>query len=471
MRRTVLTVAALAVAGCATGGKLRENAHVIRSDIEKAKRSGAVRCAPKELALAEANVQFSDEEVTHGNATRAKQHLDAAEKSVKEALRLSKTCGPTQVLIGKKIEEEEPKKRIIEIEKTDKDGDGVADLDDACPELPGKPEFGGCPDSDGDGVPDAEDACPQLPGPRETQGCPVSKDTDADGTPDDIDRCPLDPEDKDAFQDEDGCPDADNDADGVVDKADACPGQPGPIENRGCPVLDRDADGVPDPEDRCPDVAGLKALAGCPDADADGIADAEDRCPQAAGPRALAGCPDTDADGIADAEDRCPQQAGPVENGGCPDTDRDGDTFPDRLDKCPDQFGAAPDGCPKKYTLVEVKKERIEIKQQVNFATAKFRVLPSSFPLLNQVVEVLADFPKMRVSIEGHTDSVGGEASNMRLSQKRAEAVRDYLVSKGVSPSRLEAIGYGPTKPLMSNKTARGKAKNRRTEFRIVSLE
>ena len=338
----------------------------------------------------------------------------------------------------------EPTKRIVEIEKTDRDADGVPDLDDACPDLAGNPEFKGCPDGDGDGIPDAEDACPQQAGPKETQGCPVAKDTDGDGIPDDIDRCPLDPEDRDGFQDEDGCPDPDNDGDGIVDRADACPTEPGPLENRGCPVTDKDHDGVPDGEDRCPDVAGLKEFAGCPDAD---------------------------ADGIQDAEDKCPTQAGPKENGGCPDQDRDGDTLSDRLDKCPDQFGPPPDGCPKKYTLVEVKKEKIEIRQQVHFATAKFRVLPDSFALLNQVVQVLNDFAKMRLSIEGHTDNVGGEAANMRLSQRRAEAVRDYLVAKGVSPVRLEAIGFGPTKPIASNKTPRGKGQNRRTEFRIVALE
>ncbi len=416
-RRLVVTVAVLAAAACATGGKLRENAQVIRSDVDKAKRSGAARCAPKELALAEANISFSEEEVTYGHADRAKEHLDLAEKNVKEALRLSKTCGPTQVVIAKKPEPAtEPKKRF-EIEKTDRDGDGIPDLDDACPDLPGKPEFRGCPDTDGDGIPDSEDACPTQPGPKETQGCPVSKDTDGDGIPDDIDRCPLDPEDKDGFQDEDGCPDPDNDGDGIVDTVDACPNMPGPLENRCCPVMDSDGDGVPD------------------------------------------------------NEDRCPQQAGPKENGGCPDTDKDADGIPDRLDKCPDQFGPPPDGCPKKYTLVEVKKDKIEIKQQVHFASAKFRVLPDSFPLLNQVVQVLNDFPTMRVSIEGHTDNVGGEAKNMRLSQRRAEAVRDILVAKGIAPSRLEAIGYGPTKPLASNKTPKGKAKNRRTEFRIISLE
>jgi OOP family OmpA-OmpF porin len=411
MRRRLLLGAAALVAACATGGKLRENAAVIRSDVEKAKASGAMRCAPRELATAEANLEFADAEVAYGNAARAKEHLDAAQNAVKDALASSKVCGPTQVTIRDVPEEK------IRIEKTDKDGDGVPDLDDACPELPGKLEFRGCPDSDGDGIPDSEDSCPQQPGPAETHGCPVSKDTDGDGVPDDIDRCPVDPEDKDGFQDEDGCPDPDNDGDGIVDRADSCPNDPGPLENQGCPVLDRDKDGINDPEDKCPD------------------------------------------------------QPGPAENGGCPDADRDGDSITDRLDKCPDQFGPPPDGCPKKYTLVEVKKDKIEIKQQVHFATARFRVLPDSFKLLNQVVQVLNDFPKMRVSIEGHTDNVGKEASNLRLSQKRAEAVRDYLVSKGIAAERLEAIGYGPTKPLMSNKTARGKAKNRRTEFRIVSLE
>jgi OOP family OmpA-OmpF porin len=385
MRRHALVALGLglaASAGCVTGGKLRQNAEVVRADIDKAKKSGAVRCAPKELALAEANLEFADAERAYGHASRAKEHLDLAERSVKRALDASKTCGPTQVIIGKKG----PDKVLIE--KTDRDGDGVPDLDDLCPDKPGLAQFKGCPDTDGDGIPDNEDACPNDPGPKETQGCPISKDSDGDGIPDDIDRCPLDAEDFDGFQDEDGCPDPDNDGDGIVDKVDACPNAPGPIENRGCPVVDRDGDGIPDADDKCPDVPGL-----------------------------------------------------------------------------------APDGCPKKYTLVEVKKEKIEIKQQVHFATAKYRVLPDSFALLNQVAQVLNDFPKMRLSIEGHTDNIGKEASNMRLSQRRAEAVRDYLVSRGISPERLEAVGFGPTKPIASNKTAKGKAKNRRTEFRILSRD
>jgi outer membrane protein OmpA-like peptidoglycan-associated protein len=322
----------------------------------------------------------------------------------------------------------------------------VPDLEDRCPNEPGPAELQGCPDRDHDGVPDLDDKCPDQPGTKENAGCPaaVTKDSDGDGIPDDIDRCPLDPEDFDGFQDEDGCPDPDNDGDGIVDKVDACPNTPGPIENRGCPVLDQDGDGVPDDQDRCPDTAG---------------------------PKEFQGCPDTDGDGIPDIDDKCPTEPGPKENGGCPVLDRDHDGFPDAIDKCPDVPGVAPDGCPKKYTLVEVKKDRIAIKQQVHFASAKWKVLPDSFPLLDQVALVLKDYPNMKISVEGHTDTVGAETMNMKLSQARAEDVRAYLIKKGVAEDRLEAIGFGPTKPIASNKTETGRAQNRRTEFRIVSTE
>jgi OmpA-OmpF porin, OOP family len=420
-RVLLLSLLAVSAAGCATGGKLRSASDVVQSDVEKAKRSGATTCAPRELALAEANVDFARAEMRQADPSRAGAHLKIAEANVRKALELSRTCGPTQVLIREKKLTEvplpPPPTPRVQIEKTDGDKDGVPDLDDKCPEVPGKPEFQGCPDTDGDGVPDAEDACPNQPGGKDAQGCPVAKDTDRDGTPDDIDRCPLDAEDKDGFQDEDGCPDSDNDQDGVVDRMDTCPNDAGPIVNRGCPVLDGDGDGVPDPQDKCPVNAGSR------------------------------------------------------ENEGCPDLDRDRDGFADRLDKCPEDPGVHPDGCPKKYTLVEVKKDRIDIKQQVHFATGKSMVRPDSRALLNQVVQVLNDYPKMRVSIQGHTDSQGGEALNMRLSQERAEAVREYLVEKGVAPERLEALGYGPTKPIATNRTAKGRSLNRRTEFRIVAME
>ena len=389
MKRSALPLAALAaLLACATGGKLRQNASVVKTDIEKAKASGAVRCAPREIALAEANLDFALGEISQGDAARAGRHLEVAEVNVKKALDLSRNCGPTQVTIRKEVPVVAPPPDTKRIVKTDGDGDGVPDIDDKCPDKPGKPQFLGCPDTDDDGIPDAEDACPTQPGTPEAQGCPVAKDSDGDAVPDDIDRGPLDVEDVDGFQDEDGCPDADDDNDGIVDKMDSCPHNPGPIDNRGCPVLDADKDGIPDDRDRCPAQAGIP-----------------------------------------------------------------------------------PDGCPKKYTLVEVKKDRIEIKQQVHFQSGKHRILPDSFGLLDQVVAVLKDNPAMRISIEGHTDSVGTEAFNMRLSQKRAEAVRAYLMQKGIAPDRLEAIGYGPTRPIASNKTAMGRGQNRRTEFRIVSLD
>jgi outer membrane protein OmpA-like peptidoglycan-associated protein len=389
-RARLLGSAAVALlCACASGGKLRRTAEVVKADVEKASKSGALRCAPKELALAETNLDFGVSEIDWGDAARAAAHLKLAEQNVKRALELSKNCGPAQVTIRSATPLPVAKKPVI-IEVLD---------------------------SDGDGVPDSEDRCPNEPGPKENFGCPVVKDTDGDGIPDDIDRCPLDPEDFDGFQDDDGCPDPDNDGDGIVDKLDACPNTPGPIENQGCPIMDRDGDGVPDNEDKCPDVPG------------------------------------------------------PKENFGCPDTDRDGDGIPDRLDKCPDEPGPPPDGCPKKYTLVEVKKDRIAIKQQVHFASAKFKVLPDSFPLLDQVAQVLKDFQKMRVSVEGHTDTVGAEAMNMKLSQARADDVRAYLVKKGIAADRLESVGHGPTKPIASNKTETGRAQNRRTEFRIISME
>jgi outer membrane protein OmpA-like peptidoglycan-associated protein len=118
-----------------------------------------------------------------------------------------------------------------------------------------------------------------------------------------------------------------------------------------------------------------------------------------------------------------------------------------------------------------VKKDRIVIKQQVHFVSAKFTVMADSFPLLNQVVQVLRDQPKLRVSIEGHTDAIGGELANMKLSQARAESVRTYLVGKGITADRLEAVGFGTTKPIASNKTEKGRGQNRRTEFRILSTD
>jgi OOP family OmpA-OmpF porin len=179
---------------------------------------------------------------------------------------------------------------------------------------------------------------------------------------------------------------------------------------------------------------------------------------------------DTDGDGVPDNVDQCPTVPGPKENNGCPYGDRDNDGIPDNLDLCPDVPGIPEEhGCPRKYTLVVVKNDQIVIKQQVHFATNKWVILPDSFALLGEVALVLKDNPQMRVLVEGHTDSVGSLKKNMVLSQKRAESVVEFLMSQGTDPSRLEAKGMGPSRPIASNSNAVGRAQNRRVEFHILS--
>jgi OOP family OmpA-OmpF porin len=352
----VLAVTSSACAGVELEGQVRG----IRNVIKSARENGAYRCAPRELALAEFNARAAEDELKQGHYFRAKRHVAYADRNAKEAFQLSprEKCAPRVDIVA-----------------------------------------------------------PPPPPP------PVAEvkilDTDGDGIPDDIDKCPTEPEDKDGFQDEDGCPDLDNDGDNVPDVSDKCPTEP------------EDLDGYEDAD-------------GCPD-------------------------DDNDRDGLVDKEDKCPNEPGPRENVGCPDKDRDGDTVVDRLDKCPDEPGP-PDnqGCPKKFTLVEVKQDKIEIKQKIFFATAKSRILPRSFPVLNQVVEALRAYPKIRVRIEGHTDIRGGHRYNMRLSDARAASVRSYLVEHGIEDSRLESRGYGPDQPIATNKTAAGREQNRRVEFMII---
>jgi hypothetical protein len=230
------------------------------------------------------------------------------------------------------------------IEEADRDGDGVADEADACPDEPGTEAADGCPDRDNDGIPDAEDACPDEAGLPEADGCPSpsEEDRDGDGLLDEADACPDDPGSPQA----DGCPDADED--GIRDAEDACPDEPGLPEHDGCPAPgDLDGDGVPDAEDECPEELGLSEHAGCPDGDSDGVRDGDDDCPDEPGPEP-SGCPDLDGDGIRDRDDACPNQPGPGPSG-CPDTgvgDQDGDGIPDDVDLCPNEPGPGPSGCP-----------------------------------------------------------------------------------------------------------------------------
>jgi OOP family OmpA-OmpF porin len=266
----------------------------------------------------------------------------------------------------------------------------------------------------------------------------------------------------------------DTDGDGTPDIDDLCPDVPGPKENHGCPAqTDKDGDGVPDTIDRCPDVAGPKENFGCPwpDTDKDGVLDKDDKCPTEPGPKENQGCPDkdTDNDGLVDRLDACPTVAGPAENGGCPWADRDGDGVPDKDDKCPDEPGPKDNqGCPRKQTLIIVRKDRIELKQQVHFATNKARILKDSDELIRQISLALKDAPLVKIRVEGHTDNTGKLEENMKLSQARADAVRAALIVRGVDPEQLVAEGYGPTRPIASNLTKAGKAANRRVEFRMA---
>jgi outer membrane protein OmpA-like peptidoglycan-associated protein len=261
-------------------------------------------------------------------------------------------------------------------------------------------------------------------------------------------------------------PPADRDNDGVPDSLDKCPDVSGKPELQGCP--DRDNDGIPDALDKCPDEAGDAAHEGCPpvrDQDGDGVPDAQDQCPQQAGPAVLNGCPDRDGDGVADKDDQCPDQAGPKVLNGCPD--RDGDGVADKDDKCPDQVGLPEyQGC-----LPEAVKKFTGAIRGINFKTGSAIILPNSYPVLDQAVMVLQQYKSLRLRIEGHTDNVGNPDANQRLSETRAESVKTYLMSKGVEFSRIETAGYGDTRPVESNRTAAGRAANRRIEFTILGQQ
>ena len=234
------------------------------------------------------------------------------------------------------------------------------------------------------------------------------------------------------------------------------------------PPKDRDGDGVLDVDDKCPDVAGLASLQGCPDRDGDGITDAEDKCPDVPGVARYQGCPipDTDKDGINDEVDKCPTVPGIARYQGCPIPDTDGDGVNDEEDKCINEKGPASNfGCP---IISEELIKRVNLAaKNVFFETASSKLLAKSFPKLNDVVTILNENPSYKVQIDGHTDSQGKDDYNQTLSDQRAASVKAYLVSKGISESRLASAGYGETKPVADNNTAAGRAKNRRVEMTL----
>ena len=284
------------------------------------------------------------------------------------------------------------------------------------------------------------------------QGEPKVRDRDGDGVPDAVDECKETP--AGDRVDARGCTVKDSDGDGVLDDADQCADTPAgeQVDARGCPLpKDADGDGVADPADRCADTPAGEAV------------DAEGCSP---------GQRDADGDGVADPSDRCADTpAGEeVDGNGCSASQRDGDGdgVSDDKDRCPSTpSGVQVDeqGC---QVLFEAAKKTL-ILEGVNFETGKATLTPESQAILNGVAESLVANDDIKVQVSGHTDITGSRALNQRLSRARAESVRQYLVDRGVPAERLTAAGFGPDRPVASNRTAEGRTQNRRVELTRIN--
>lgn len=259
----------------------------------------------------------------------------------------------------------------------------------------------------------------------------------------------------------------DKDNDGIENRSDNCPDVAGPIENNGCPWKDTDGDGVLDKDDDCPAEVGPKENNGCPwkDTDGDGVLDKDDDCPQEVGTMQNKGCPDSDGDGIVDKDDRCPNIAGRIENKGCPDTD--GDTLVDIDDSCPNTAGPiSNNGCPE--VTAEVQKQLNSYAKTILFDTGKSTIKSESLSVMVDIIRILTEYPNANFTVEGHTDSVGSATSNQRLSEARANSVRDFLIKEGITSNRLSAKGYGEDKPIATNANRNGRKQNRRVEINLM---
>lgn len=258
----------------------------------------------------------------------------------------------------------------------------------------------------------------------------------------------------------------DTDGDGIYDKDDACPEEAGLAIFNGCP--DSDGDGIQDSKDDCPNTPGLAEFNGCPDTDGDGVPDKDDKCPEVAGLKSLMGCPDADGDGIADVDDECPNEAGPAANKGCPWPDTDGDGILDKDDKCPNEPGTvANNGCPEVKPTAEVMATLNSYARTILFDSGKATFQKQTNQVLEAMTAIFKEYPQANFSIEGHTDSDGSNSMNLALSDRRANAVRDYLIANGISADRLSAKGFGEENPIASNSTRAGKRENRRVEVKL----
>jgi outer membrane protein OmpA-like peptidoglycan-associated protein len=357
---------------------------------------------------------------------------------------------------------------ILFREPKDKDKDKVSDKKDKCKDVPGVWEFMGCPDRDGDHIEDAKDICPDEPGLPALNGCP------------------------------------DKDGDGITDKQDACPDDAGLPQFNGCP--DKDGDGIIDKEDDCPDEKGLPEFKGCPDKDGDGVMDKVDLCPEKPGPKDNEGCPEVRL-ALVDLAGQSLQSVRQAKDGSFTYESLPKDSLcVFRLEGDPDKIigvnevkvivnGLAKrairsqaDGLyrfelPKpvgnglqkvevKDVAVTLTKEEQEIIKKafdnLEFESGKDIIRTTSYASLDELAALLKKHPEWGLKISGHTDNVGNPAANLTLSKKRAEAVKKYLVSKGVNADHLKTEWYGQTRPIAPNTTPEGRQKNRRVEMLII---
>ncbi len=315
----------------------------------------------------------------------------------------------------------------------DKDGDGLSDMVDRCPDIKGDPKTGGCPDADNDGVLDDVDKCPDTKGYANLGGC------------------------------------QDKDNDGLSDIDDKCPDSFGPKDNNGCPAegsvptaTDTDGDNIPDEMDKCPNVKGLFTAGGCPDADADGIEDSKDACPDFYGKVAFNGCP-YDAVGMERLRKGYDPTKEPSLVVSAPKPEKSSDGMSLSVSSVGrDEFVTTDfDYC------AYFDEFRNEFSEGINFGTGSANINASTRKVLNRLAKFTKKCGQRSVIINGHTDDTGTPEANQKLSERRAEAVKKYLVKKGVDANLLQAVGYGATQPVAPNDTAENKAKNRRVELLI----
>jgi hypothetical protein len=292
---------------------------------------------------------------------------------------------------------------------------------------------------------------------------PDVRDSDGDGIPNGRDRCPGEPEDKDGWEDTDGCPDDDNDGDRRSDAEDRCPTVAedfdGFDDDDGCPELDNDKDGIPDLQDKCAMDAedGREPFPkdGCPankrDSDGDGTDDLADKCAtqeeDADGFEDGDGCPelDNDADGVPDADDRCPlcpeDKDGFEDGDGCPEPDNDADGIPDVADTCPlepETINGVKDGdgCPDTggTRLVRLDGDRLMVDRVPALGRDK-KLAPAGVVVVDQMALVILSHPEVTKWLIALAQPKAGDATRL------ADEIQARLIAKGIPTALVQVLG------------------------------